>query len=210
MDNQFDPSRQDPQQQQWQQQQWQQQQQQQGHYDQNGQWHPNPQYPGPVEIGFADAIRICFNKYADFKGRAPRAEYWWWVLFTFVVSMATGWIPFLGHIATIALFIPGLAVSWRRLHDIGKSGAWYFLPVVPAILFCSTLVFIFADALLSGHSGFVSSVGLPIWILFGASGIITLVCEILLIVWLAREGEPHPNRFGPNPYGYDDGAAPGQ
>ena len=178
MDNQFDPSRQDPQQQQWQQQQWQQQQQQQGHYDQNGQWHPNPQYPGPVEIGFADAIRICFNKYADFKGRAPRAEYWWWVLFTFVVSMATGWIPFLGHIATIALFIPGLAVSWRRLHDIGKSGAWYFLPVVPAILFCSTLVFIFADALLSGHSGFVSSVGLPIWILFGASGIITLVCEI--------------------------------
>ena len=92
MDNQFDPSRQDPQQQQWQQQQWQQQQQQ-GHYDQNGQWHPNPQYPGPVEIGFADAIRICFNKYADFKGRAPRAEYWWWVLFTFVVSMATGWIP---------------------------------------------------------------------------------------------------------------------
>lgn len=45
-----------------------------------------PNVPPTPYMGFVDAIKVCFNKYATFTGRASRAEYWWWVLFTFVVG----------------------------------------------------------------------------------------------------------------------------
>lgn len=78
---------------------------------------------------FTDAIKICFEKYADFDGRANRAEYWYFYLFAVIVSN----IPIIGYIASLALLIPSLAVTVRRLHDIGKSGLWallYLLPIV--------------------------------------------------------------------------------
>ncbi len=70
--------------------------------------------PATSYLGFVEAVKICFNKYADFKGRATRAEYWWWYLFTVLVSLVLGWIPFLGWAVSVAVLIPTLAVSWRR------------------------------------------------------------------------------------------------
>ncbi len=88
--------------------------------------------PSPTSyIGLVEAVKICFNKYADFKGRASRAEYWWWYLFTVLVAIALGWIPFLGLAISLALFVPTSAVSWRRMHDIGKGGGWWFINFIP-------------------------------------------------------------------------------
>ncbi len=42
------------------------------------------------EVSFGEAIKICFNKYADFEGRARRSEFWWWQLFTFLVGFSVG------------------------------------------------------------------------------------------------------------------------
>lgn len=78
-------------------------------------------------VSFGDAIKICFNKYADFEGRARRSEYWWWCLFTFLVGLAVGWIPVVGQIASLAFLIPSYAVGARRLHDTGRSGWWQLL-----------------------------------------------------------------------------------
>lgn len=106
------------------------------HYqDQYGQWRPNPNMPDPNlgTTGFIDAIKICFNKYADFNGRAPRAEYWWWTLFYVLADCVVGWFPILGWAAMVALIIPSLAVTWRRLHDIGKGGGWCFLGLIPFV-----------------------------------------------------------------------------
>lgn len=83
----------------------------------------------PNEITFGDAIKICFNKYADFNGRARRSEFWWFYLFTFIVGL----IPYLGYVASIALLIPSLAVGARRLHDTGRSGWWQLLALIPCI-----------------------------------------------------------------------------
>lgn len=94
--------------------------------------------PEAPAMAFGDAVKSCFNKYATFQGRATRAEYWWWTLFTFMVGIVTTFIPFVGWLVSLALLIPGLAVSWRRMHDIGKGGGWYFIswiPVVGTILF---------------------------------------------------------------------------
>ena len=82
-------------------------------------------------LEFGEAISICWKKYADFKGRARRSEYWWWCLFASIIFTATRFIDqmlSIGHItkliAWLILIIPGLAVGTRRLHDTGRSGWW--------------------------------------------------------------------------------------
>ena len=81
---------------------------------------------------FVEAIKTCFNKYATFEGRANRAEYWWWALFNLLIGIL-GVVPILGWIITIGLLIPSIAVAVRRLHDIGKSGFYYFLCFIPIV-----------------------------------------------------------------------------
>ncbi len=78
---------------------------------------------------FGGAIKSCFNKYVTFQGRANRSEYWFFVLFNFICGL----VPYVNYVAAIALFLPGLAVAVRRLHDIGKSGWYYLLCLVPLV-----------------------------------------------------------------------------
>lgn len=100
----------------------------------NAPYGDGPHFPNPTSyIGFIEAIKICFTKYADFTGRATRAEYWWFWLFTFLVSLALGFIPFIGWAISIATLIPSLAVAWRRLHDTGRAGGWFFISLIPLV-----------------------------------------------------------------------------
>ena len=78
---------------------------------------------------FGDAIKTCFNKYATFQGRANRSEFWFFVLFNFICGL----VPYVGYVAAIAFFLPSLAVAVRRLHDIGKSGWFYLLNLIPIV-----------------------------------------------------------------------------
>lgn len=87
----------------------------------------------PQTIGFVDAIKVALAKYADFSGRATVAEYWWFFLFNFIVGLVLGFIPYIGWLISLALLIPSLAISWRRMHDIGKGGGWYFINLIPVI-----------------------------------------------------------------------------
>lgn len=110
-------------------------------------------------IGFADAIRICVKeKYAHFEGRATRSEFWYFYLFTLIISvpyyMAMIFRSFgledaamisggLYIIFCLALFLPQLGVTIRRLHDTGKSG-WYWLivliPIAGIFIFIAQLI----------------------------------------------------------------------
>lgn len=77
----------------------------------------------------------CWKKYADFNGRARRQEYWMFVLFNSLFGLGILFIPFIGFfisgIYSLAVFLPGLAVTVRRLHDTGKSGVWYCVVFIP-------------------------------------------------------------------------------
>ena len=95
-------------------------------------------------MSFKEAILNVFNNYANFNGRARRSEYWYFVLFTTLINSVLAGLQnsagegtvgsFFGMLAglfSLATLIPGLAVCWRRLHDIGKSGGYYFLILIP-------------------------------------------------------------------------------
>lgn len=106
-------------------------------------------------MSFTEAVKTCFSKYVDFTGRAPRSEFWWWVLFVLIVSVVlqivdtavlgtntgAGEIAVLSSLWSLAVFLPGLAVSVRRLHDTDRSGWWILIALVPIIGFLVLLYF---------------------------------------------------------------------
>lgn len=78
--------------------------------------------------------------YAQFDGRASRSEYWWFYLFTVLAGVAADTIgDTVGNIASLALFLPSLALAARRLHDTGRSGWWFLLILtvigIPVVLY---------------------------------------------------------------------------
>ena len=95
---------------------------------------------------FTDAIRSGFENYGKFEGRASRAAYWWWFLFAILANVAGGILDailgtnFVRILVAVALFVPGLSVAVRRLHDIDRSGWWIFLILIPLIGFIVLLI----------------------------------------------------------------------
>lgn len=115
---------------------------------------------------------VLREKYVEFNGRAQRAEFWWFILFIFVVSAILSLIDkalFEGVLADIgplsAIFslitlIPAIAVTARRLHDVNKSGWWQLLFILPVIGF------------------------------------------LVILFWAVQKGTEGPNDFGPDPKGH--------
>ena len=119
---------------------------------------PNRSNPLPT-LTFMEAVQSCFSKYATFSGRARRSEYWWYTLFIVIVQIVLGIVGniifgapetasvnILQSIFSLATFCPSLAVFWRRMHDIDKSGAWFFLSFVPCVGGIILLVFACQDS----------------------------------------------------------------
>ena len=111
---------------------------------------PQPQQPYQPQVTArpmmdpVEAVKTCLKKFFDFKGRARRSEYWWFVLFVVIVSSAFSYasllLPFLsivGMICSLLLMIPQLAAMTRRLHDTGRSGWWV---AILAIFYVASLV----------------------------------------------------------------------
>lgn len=96
---------------------------------------------------FTDGIK----KYAVFEGRARRKEYWMFILISSIFSIAAlildeiiGSYGLIQSLYSLAIFLPALGLQVRRLHDVGKSGAWIFIGLIPLIggiwlliLFCT-------------------------------------------------------------------------
>ena len=102
---------------------------------------------------FAAAVASCLRNYAVFEGRAGPGEYWWFGLFCamctgavlaaniLLESMAITFAGALG-LTVLALALPSLAVTVRRLHDSGLSGLWLLMALVPVVGAVAVLVLI--------------------------------------------------------------------
>jgi uncharacterized membrane protein YhaH (DUF805 family) len=93
------------------------------------------------------------RKYAVFNGRAQRTEYWMFFLFNIIITVVLGLIDrlfgisgVLSGIYGLAVLIPGIAVSIRRLHDTNRSGWWLLISLVPVIGTIVLLVFMVQDS----------------------------------------------------------------
>ena len=89
----------------------------------------------------------ALRQYADFNGRARRTEYWMFVLFNIIFSIAANALDYIlgtsgviSGLYALAVFIPSLAVSVRRLHDVNKSGWMLLVLLIPVIGFIWLLV----------------------------------------------------------------------
>jgi uncharacterized membrane protein YhaH (DUF805 family) len=124
-------------------------------------------------VTFGQSVATCFRKYAEFKGRASRSEYWYfylllmlalvvpWVVAAVVLDSSGGLAALVGVLALgyLAMLLPYLAVMVRRLHDTGRPGWSFFVVLIP------------------------------------------FVGGLVLLVFLASRGTPGPNAYGPDPSG---------
>ena len=143
-------------------------------------------------VNFKDAIKTCLkNKYANFSGRASRSEFWFFYLFNItvyaillllIVTVSFKFLWVFG-IFVLGIIIPALAVTFRRLHDINKSG-WYFILPFP---------FELIERVLERSSGDIA--GFSIIFTF-----ISLGLYIYLLILYITGGDKKDNRFGKNIY----------
>ncbi|WP_298918845.1 DUF805 domain-containing protein [uncultured Algimonas sp.] len=155
-------------------------------------------------IGFIEAIGLGFRNYFNFRDRARRSEYWWFMLFTVLGGLGFSALDsaffaggennqeWFSSVFSLIVLIPGLALGWRRLHDIGKSGWWILLPY-------ATLLWLLAGVITLGIEGEGSTAAIV-----AVSGMLCFFGSLIyVLVLLVRDSDPHENRYGPSPK-YDD------
>ena len=181
---------------QYQQQGYQQQYQQPGYQQGYQQGYVRPQ------VGFGEAISICFKKYADFSGRARRSEYWWFMLFCFLLSLVTC------GVGILAVLIPMYAVQVRRLHDTNRSGWWVganvILGAVTTGLYIAAMFSLFGTALRysANDTAMLSAIlssGSGWLVVISILGLISTIVSIVIFVFTLLDSDRGTNQYGPSP-----------
>ena len=170
-------------------------------YQQPG--YQQPYYNGErPQVGFGEAISICFKKYVDFTGRARRSEYWWFMLFCLLITLVTC------GVGALVVLLPSLAVQVRRLHDTNRSGWWVganlIVSAVTTGLYIAAMFSLFgtalhyynnetamASALLSSGSGWL--------IVISLLGLVGTVLGIVIFVFTLLDSDRGTNQYGPSP-----------
>lgn len=166
---------------------------------------------------FKNAVVAGFRNAFAFKGRSRRPEYWWFFLFVFAGAFVLGALEMLllgggsnilVRVFQLVIFIPFLAVGWRRLQDTGRPG-WYLL-VPSVIVVVSALVSgSLTRMMMAGGMGDMMH-GQPVapgaMIGIGASattvvalGVAQLLAGLVIIWWMSRPSQRGPNAYGPEP-----------
>jgi uncharacterized membrane protein YhaH (DUF805 family) len=156
-------------------------------------------YESSSQVQSFDWQKLLFS----FEGRTRRSHFWIGWLICLGVGVVAGWIPLIGFVISIALIWPNLAITVKRLHDMGHTG-WlaaipYGIGVVGSIVAFSMI----------GMSAIMNAAALeqedPVAILaligpaFGLFGLLLLV-SLGFLLWIGlTDSQRGPNRFGPNP-----------
>lgn len=97
-----------------------------------------------------DAYMEAIRKYAQFSGRSTRREYWMFVLVNIAISVVLSFFGTSGAVLSmlyaLAVLVPGLAVSIRRLHDTDRSGWWLLIGLIPILGAVALIVFMAQDS----------------------------------------------------------------
>lgn len=163
------------------------------------------------------AVKTCLKKYFDFKGRARRSEYWWFMLFVAIVSSIFNYggllvpaLSFIGALCSLVFCIPQFSAMTRRLHDTGRSGWWVLLLAVLSVIALGALGVVlaplasqmlevtdtFAQAQMMADAMQASPAASTVFLFCGLAisvlGLIVFIFTLLDSKW----GE---NKYGPSP-----------
>lgn len=142
----------------------------------------NPAY----NVSFGEAFKRFWKNYANFSGRATRSEYWWWFLANFLITSAVALIPFLNIVWGLVTLVPSFALAFRRMHDVGRSGAWIFAPVAGFVFVLLGIGSAEAAALDRDAAQILVVLGVLVSVGFG---IFVFVCTLL-------DSRPGKNEYG--------------
>ena len=158
--------------------------------------------------GLAKNFFNVIKKYAVFKGRASRYEFWGFMFVYFVVGALMLLlqeylsIPFLGLYLFVFL-LPMWAVHVRRFHDINKSGWWMMIPLGIVLCMLAVIVSILLmhqEVLISGIILFFFLIAHPIiQITYTICTILQLIIQIIFLYWLCKKGDEGDNKYGAAP-----------
>lgn len=153
-------------------------------------------------LGFFDAITQAANNIVKFNGRARRSEYWWVKLMVILFGI------FLTPVSGFILDLVTIPLTFRRLHDTGRSGWWWG---AGALLKVGFIVFLIAEIIMVGidvaNSMFVGC-GLPfVWTFLAKYTIwalLILAYNVMMLVFMCMDSEPYENEYGESPKYVDD------
>ena len=127
---------------------------------------------------FGDAIKNGFQNYANFRGVASRSEFWYWTLFTVLVSLGTSIVDsaiglaldmqaftLVNTLGSLALLLPGLAVAVRRFHDAGFSAWWYSIPQVATLIVLIWFMLALITFIFENMSSLLDPAALEAWLI---------------------------------------------
>ena len=110
-----------------------------------------------------EAVKKFFRNYANFNGRSTRADYWWVVLASFLCGFVIGFVfglmgesgvklaTTVSSLFSLAILVPSLAITVRRLHDINKSGWFILISLIPFVGSIILLVLLCMDSVNEGN-----------------------------------------------------------
>lgn len=141
----------------------------------------------------------------SFQGRLRRQHFWISWLICLGVGVVAGWIPLLGILISLALIWPNVAITVKRLHDMGHSGWLCLVPIVVGIVGFIGIFATVGASIITNYAALENEDPVAIWALvapmFGIIGIIGLV-HLGFLIWIGvTEGQRGDNRFGPSPKG---------
>ena len=159
-------------------------------------------------MNMIEAVKSVLTQYFGFSGRARRSEYWFWILATILVGIVVAIVEALlglsyegsgpiSGILNLLIFIPGLAVSFRRLHDTGRSGWWiggFYLGIIAFGIIIGFMA-VGMVGVSDGDSNALAGLGV-----IGIIAVLAiLISAIALFIFFCQDSVAGPNKYGPNP-----------
>ncbi len=152
-------------------------------------------------LGFVEAINASTSKLFQFQGRSRRSEFWWTQLLVYGVSLVL--TPFVGGVLGL-LTIP---LTFRRLHDTGRSGWWWGVGALLMLVFFIILGYDCVMAIMNAENleDFDSYLAIGLLLKYGILTIVIGVYQVVLLVLCCLDSDQSENQYGPSPKYVDDG-----
>lgn len=163
-----------------------------------------PNYVATPKLGFGEAVKKVLSNIINFKGRARRSEYWWYMLAVcianFILSIALGFMPLLQNIISIIISLSTVSVTVRRMQDSGHSPIWVYIEFVSGIFLT---IYMFTSGYMEmlntvnpNPNDIIRFMSNP---LFWLPALVATITGMVIFIFCLFDSQIGPNRYGDSP-----------